>query len=258
MIDLHCHILPGIDDGPRTLEDSLDIARAAVAAGTTTIVATPHVSWDWPENTSASIAQKVAEVNAALLDARLDLEVRPGGEVALTRALDLTDKELEALGLGGGRWLLLECPLSPVAAGVEAAVNALRARGHRNILLAHPERVPAFQRDPEMLARLVADGVLTSVTAGAFTGRFGKDVQRFARRLLADGLVHDVASDAHSTVRRPPEIGPVLREAGLEEAVVDWLGQGVPLAILQGTVLPPRPVMPPERRSGGLARFFGR
>ncbi len=258
MIDLHCHILPGIDDGPATMEDTLALARAAVAAGTMTIVATPHVSWDWPQNTAQTIAEHVVAVNAALLEQGLDLEVRPGGEVALTRALDLPDEELDALGLGGGPWLLVECPLSPVAAGVEQGIQALRRRGHDRIVLAHPERVPAFQRDPELLGRLVAGGLRTSVTAGAFAGRFGKDVERFARRLLADGLVHDVASDAHSTVRRPPEIGPVLLRAGLDAAQVDHVARAVPLAILDGTPLPDGPAMPAAPRRRALSRFFSR
>ncbi|MCW3000628.1 MAG: Protein-tyrosine-phosphatase [Solirubrobacterales bacterium] len=257
MIDLHCHILPGIDDGPRTMEDTLELARASIAAGTATIVATPHVSWDYPDNTSQLIAQKVDEVNAVLRDQRLDLEVRPGAEVALTRALDLSDAELSALTLGGGPWLLLECPLSPVAVGVEEAVQALRRRGHEQLVLAHPERVPAFQRDPELLARLVDSGLLTSVTAGAFTGDFGKDVQRFARKLLADGLVHDVASDAHSTTRRPPAVGPPLQEAGLDANQVDHLARAVPLAILQGVALPAAPAMPEPRR-GFLSRLRSR
>lgn len=258
VIDLHCHILPGIDDGPATLQDTLALARAAVAAGTATIVATPHVSWDYPQNTAALIQEQVAEVNTALMEARMDLEVRPGAEVALTRALDLPDDDLAALRLGGGPWLLLECPLSPVAAGVEQGVQALRERGHEQIVLAHPERVPAFQRDRQMLERLIAGGVLTSVTAGAFVGHFGKDVQRFARRLLADGLVHDVASDAHSVQRRPPAIGPTLHEAGLDATQIDHLARAVPLAILQGVPLPPSPAMPEERRGGVLSRLLGR
>ncbi len=258
VIDLHCHILPGIDDGPVTLEESLAIADAAIAAGTATIVATSHVSWDYPGNTATLLATKVDEVNAALLDRRMDLEVRPGAEVALTRALDLADAELTALRLGGGPWLLLECPLSPVAAGVEQGIQALRERGHEQIVLAHPERVPAFQRDPDMLARLVNSGVLTSVTAGAFVGRFGKEVQRFARRLLADGLVHDVASDAHSVGRRPPEIVPTLRETGLDDHQIDHLARAMPLAILQGTPPPPSPPMPAAPRGGVMSRLLGR
>lgn len=258
MIDLHCHILPGIDDGPQTMEDSLELARAAIAGGTTTIVATPHVSWDYPHNLAGSLAPRVIEVNAALIDAGLDLEVRPGAEVALTRALDLPDDELARLRLGGGPYLLLECPLSPVAAGAEAGVNAIRERGHDHIVLAHPERVPAFQRDPDMLYRLVGAGVLTSVTAGAFAGRFGKDVQRFARQLLADGMVHDIASDAHSTARRPPAIGTPLREAGLDEDLIDHLARRVPLAILGGTPLPPAPPRPEPVRRGVLGRLRSR
>lgn len=258
VIDLHCHILPGIDDGPQTIEDSLQLSLACIAAGTMTIVATPHVSWEYPDNSAQLIARKVEEVNAMLMAERLDLEVRPGAEVALTRALDLTDAELRALTLGGGPWLLLECPLSPVAAGVEQGIEALRRRGHEQIVLAHPERVPAFQRDPELLARLVNSGVLTSVTAGAFTGRFGKDVQRFARRLLAEGMVHDVASDAHSLTGRPAPIGPVLQEAGLDAGQIDHLARAVPLAMLQGVALPPAPVMPPVQKRGFLGRFLGR
>jgi protein-tyrosine phosphatase len=259
VIDLHPHILPGIDDGPATIEDALALARAAVAGGTATIVATPHVSWDWTENTAARIAEKVDEVNAVLRDEGIDLEVRPGAEVALTRALDLSDDELRALRLGGGPWLLLECPLSPVAAGVEAGIEALRARGHEHIVLAHPERIPAFQRDPEMLTRLVATGALTSITASAFVGRFGKDVQRFARRLTAEGLVHDVASDAHGVTGRPPEVRAPLEEAGFGPEHIDWFARAVPLAILDGTNLPFAPVMPPEPPRGGvLGRLLGR
>jgi protein-tyrosine phosphatase len=257
VIDLHCHILPGIDDGPQTMEDTLELARAAIAAGTTTIVATPHVSWDWPENSAALIARKAEEVNAVLRTERMDLEVRPGAEVALARALDLADAELSALTLGGGPWLLLECPLSPVAVGVEQGVQALRRRGHERIVLAHPERVPAFQRDPEMLGRLVDSGLLTSVTAGAFTGRFGKEVQRFARRMLADGMVHDVASDAHSTRSRPPAIAGPLAETGLDAHQIDHLARAVPLAILQGVPLPLAPAMPQAKR-GVFSRLLGR
>ncbi len=257
MIDLHCHILPGIDDGPRSLDDTRALARAAVAGGTTTIVATPHVSWDYPANCARLIAAKVIEVNAMLLAERIDLEVRPGAEIALTRALDLPDEELQALTLGGGPWLLLECPLSPVTAGVEQSIELLRRRGHEQIVLAHPERVPAFQRDPDLLARLVQGGLLTSVTAGAFAGRFGKDVQRFARRLLADGLVHDVASDAHSLVQRPPGLGLPLQEAGLHAAQIDHVARAVPLAILQGAPLPVAPPMPDAKR-GVLDRLRGR
>jgi protein-tyrosine phosphatase len=252
VIDLHCHVLPGVDDGPATLEDSVALCRAATAAGTRTIVATPHVSWDWPQVSSRVIADGVARVNEAIEAEGLDLEVRPGAEVAMTRAGDLSDEELVALRLGGGPYLLVECPYSPAAAGFDAILHGLAGRGHR-ILLAHPERCPAFQRDRARLQAFVEAGMLTSITAGALVGRFGRGVKAFARDLLEQGLVHDIASDGHGAgPQRPPSIGPELEEAGLADRA-DWHARAVPLAILDGTPLPPAP--PPPARPRGLRIF---
>jgi protein-tyrosine phosphatase len=257
VIDLHCHVLPGVDDGPETLEDSIELCRAAVAAGTRTIVATPHVSWDWPGVTSNVIAEGVERVNDALRAEGIDLEVRPGAEIAMTRASDLSDDELEALRLGGGPYLLIECPCSPASAGFDGLLHAIAQRGHR-IVLAHPERCPAFLRDQPLLQGFVDAGMLTSLTAGAFAGRFGREVERFARRLLEDGLVHDIASDGHGAgMRRPPSIGPELEEAGFGDSA-DWHARAVPLAILDGTPLPPAPAPPPAPRKHGLLDLLRR
>jgi protein-tyrosine phosphatase len=255
VIDLHCHVLPGVDDGPQTLGDTLDLCRAAVAAGTRTVVATPHVSWDWPGVTSHVVREGVQRVNGALRDEGIELEVLAGAEIAMTRAGDLTDEELTALRLGGGPYLLVECPHSPASAGFEAILASLTERGHR-ILLAHPERCPAFHRDEPLLRSFVEAGMLTSLTAGAFTGRFGRDVERFARRLLDGELVHDIASDGHGAgMRRPPTIAPELEEAGFGERA-DWHARAVPRAILDGTPLPPAPPLPePPPRKGLFARL---
>jgi protein-tyrosine phosphatase len=254
VIDLHCHVLPGVDDGPQTLSDSLELCRAAVVAGTRTIVATPHVSWDWPGVTSQVIAEGVERVNDAVRAEGIDLEVRPGAEIAMTRASDLSDEELSALRLGGGPYLLVECPYSSASASFAALLTDIADRGHR-IVLAHPERCPAFQRDPALLQSFVEAGMLTSLTASAFTGRFGRDVGRFARRLLEGGFVHDIASDGHGAgMGRPPSIGPELEQAGLG-ARADWHARAVPLAILDGTPLPPAPPPPaPRKRTLGLFR----
>ena len=252
MIDLHCHVLPGIDDGPQTLDDTFRLARTAAEGGTHTIVATPHVSYDYPHNTSASIRAGVTEVNRALLEEGIELTVLPGAEVALTRALELPDEELAALRLGGGPYLLLEPPISPAAAaGVEQGVLQVASRGHR-LLIAHPERVPAFLQQPELLDRLVGGGMLTQFTAGSFAGRFGKDVQKFSLRAMEEGWVHDVASDAHSSRRRPPTLRAELEEAGFG-ALADWCTREVPQAILSGAPLPPRPALPKRKRG-----LFGR
>lgn len=257
MIDLHCHILPGIDDGPATIEESVAMARAAHAAGTRAIVATPHVSWRYA-NESHSIARLVERVNARLEEEGVGVKIHAGAEVAMTRVSELGADELARLTLGGGRWLLLEPPFTPVGTGFELAVAQASGQGHR-IVLAHPERCPAFHRDPHALRALVQGGALTSITAGSLTGRFGGEVRRFALALLEQGLVHNVASDAHDVHHRPPSIAAELREAGAQE-LAQWLTEDVPQAILSGTAIPARPPVdvhpapPPRRRLRWLRR----
>lgn len=239
MIDLHCHLLPGIDDGPGTLDEALELARAFVRAGITTAVATPHVSWTF-QNESAGIAAAAEQLRARLRADEVALEVREGAEVALTRSADLPEQELARLGLGGGRWLLAEPPLgAAVASGIAETVEMLAERGHR-ILLAHPERCRAFHREPRVLAGLARKGVLMSLTASSFEGRFGPPARRFAVAMADEGLVHNVVSDAHDPLRRPPEISAGLAAGGLEP-LAGWLTELVPAAILADAEIPPRP-----------------
>ena len=256
MIDLHTHVLPGIDDGPATVDGSLELARAAVADGATTLVATPHVTWELP-NDSASIAAAVRELQGELDRAGIALEVRTGSEIVITRAYELDDEELARLRLGGGEWLLAECPLSPAAPGFDGALATIAARGHR-IALAHPERSPAVQRDPELLRRLVASGMVTSITAGSLLGRFGSTVQRFAFWMLEEDLVHNVASDAHDARRRPPGIREALAYAdaqlpGVSERA-EWLTLSVPAAMLASDPIPEAPGPVPAARRRRLFR----
>jgi protein-tyrosine phosphatase len=248
VIDLHCHVLPGIDDGPRTIEDSVALARAAVAAGTRTIVATSHVSWEYP-NRADTLAQLVAELGRRLSDEGLALEIRAGAEIAMTRLPDTPADELSRLTLGGSRWLLVEPPFTLASTGLDVLVADLHDRGYR-VVLAHPERCPAFHRDRAMLETLVGSGALGSVTAGSLAGRFGKAVRRFSLELMRDGLVHNVASDAHDDSHRPPTIAAELERAGLG-SLTDWLTQRVPGALLDGREIPVRPAFEiPALQSG--------
>jgi protein-tyrosine phosphatase len=237
-IDLHTHVLPGIDDGPETIEGSLELARAAAAAGTSVLVATPHVSWTYPNNAD-TIDPLVAELNARLATEGVELEVRGGAELAMTRLPDIPVAELPRLSLGGGQWLLVEPPFAPTVTGLDALISDLQRQGHQ-ILLAHPERCQAFHRDPAMLRELVNTGVLTSITAGSLVGRFGGEVRRVALSFAREGLIHNVASDTHNTVSRPPGVAAELRQAGLEP-LTDWLTEQVPAAVLSGADIPPRP-----------------
>jgi protein-tyrosine phosphatase len=238
VIDLHCHVLAGIDDGPESIEGSVALARAAANAGVQTLVATPHVSRRYP-NDADTIIELVDQLNDRLTSEELALEVLPGAELAVTQLPEIEPSELQRLCLGGGPWLLVECPLGLGEPDIAPTVTDLQKRGFR-VVLAHPERCPAYHRSPAALAALVRSGVLTSITAGAFVGRFGGTVRRFALELVGSGLVHSVASDAHDRSLRPPGMASELQQAGLG-GLADWLTREVPEAVLGGTEIPPRP-----------------
>jgi len=250
MIDLHCHVLPGIDDGPATMDESIQLARVAAAEGTRVLVATSHVNHRYP-NTPGLIAELVGSVNGALREEGIPVEVVPGAEVALEMLPRLEPGDLERLVLGAGPYLLLEAPLSAVGAELEHAVRELQGSGYR-VVLAHPERCPSFHREPGRLAALVSAGVLCSLTASSFTGRFGRPVQALSDRLLMDGLVHNVASDAHGPEARPPTLRSTMETAATRisglSAAVPWLTDAAPAAILAGDPLPPAPPLPVARR----------
>jgi protein-tyrosine phosphatase len=243
VIDLHSHILPGLDDGPADVEGSLALARAAVQSGTTVIAATPHIRQDFPFPIEA-VAEGTEQLNGLLAEEGLDLRVVAGGEVAITKVAELSDEELRVLCLGEGPYLLVESPYTHAPQLVEALLAELQSRGFRPIL-AHPERSPTFLTDFIRLQRLVEAGVLCSVTALSMAGWFGTPARRFSAAMFAAGLVHDVASDAHDEQIRPPGL-----LAGFERLEDDmpglaaqsqWFTREVPQAVLTGSSLPPHP-----------------
>jgi protein-tyrosine phosphatase len=250
VIDLHAHILPGVDDGPDSLEESVALARAAVAAGTRVLAATSHVSHMFPCD-PAIFPERLADVRRALEAEGVPLDVVAGGELAPSRLVDLDQAALRALSLGGGPYLLVECPFSPVSAELEPLVFELQQAGWR-VLLAHPERSAAFHRAPDRLARLVDGGALVQVTAGSLAGQFGETARRFSLDLLRDELVHVLASDAHDAIDRPPGqtagLARAERELGGIDALAEWLTEDVPAAILSGDALPPRPPLERPRK----------
>jgi protein-tyrosine phosphatase len=257
VIDLHSHILPGLDDGARDLEEAVAIARAAVQDGTRIIAATPHVREDYP-TTSSAMANGVEHLRRALADAGVDLVVLPGGELSLEQLDRLGTDDLHRFGLGGNpNYLLLETPYVgwPLAFG--EIVADLTGAGITPVI-GHPERNDEVQQNPDLLAELVRGGALVQLTAASVEGRLGKAARATAQRLLERELVHLIGSDAHS---------PEVREVGLsgacaaigDQALARWLTEDVPQAILQNEELPSRP---PTRRSlarrGLLARLLGR
>src|SRR4051794_22440955 len=247
MIDLHSHILPGLDDGPRTLAESVDIARAAVADGTVAMAATPHVRDDYP-TTAAQIARAVDAVSAELDRLGIPLLLVPGAEIAVPELTSLADTELAQLGLGGNpQALLVELPYAGWPLGLQQEVERLTAAGTL-VVLAHPERSPEVVADARKLKVLIEAGAVAQVTAASLEGRMGSTARRVGRELIDRGLAHLVASDAH---------GPSVRQVGMRAALktldnpalARWLGEDVPVAIVEGWELPPRPSQKRRLRS---------
>jgi protein-tyrosine phosphatase len=245
VIDLHAHILPGLDDGPATEEGAVAIARAAVAAGTRAMATTSHINRGFGLG-PAELAAARAALNQRLEREDVALELLGGGEIAPDRLPSLSEEDLKGLTLGGGPFLLLECPFSP-AAGLDVMVADLQRRGY-GVLLAHPERSPSFLRNPDLLGELVERGALAQVTAGSLTGSFGDAVRRAAHTMLEQGLVHVLASDAHDERHRPPDLGQAL-----DGPQAEWMTQAAPAAVVEGRPLPERPPLP--RRGGVRARL---
>lgn len=203
MIDLHSHVLPGVDDGARTLAEAVELCRIAAAEGCTDLVATPHRRRDaWPDLPAAELAARLAEVEVAT-GGRPRLHL--GGEIRvdsdLLRELDRDDRG-GVVPLAGSRYLLLE--LEPAGAGPDPAelVAALAAAGWRPVI-AHPELTPCLMREPESLERLAAAGASFQITAASVAGDFGRVARSRAFELIESGFADFLASDAHRPDWRP-------------------------------------------------------
>lgn len=217
MIDLHAHILPGIDDGPQTMEESLEMARLATADGITTMVATPHLfrrksvdprSLNRPDD----IRQAVSQLNQKLAEEDIDLTVLPGCEVPLfPEIIQLLDEGRIITLNDGHRYICLEMPDTVIPPATEDIVFQLSSRNLIPIIT-HPERNPIFYEMPEKLRRLISLGCLAQFTARSLIRGFGWGVARFTKRLVREGLVHAMATDAHSVEHRPPVMGNALKK----------------------------------------------
>jgi protein-tyrosine phosphatase len=246
VIDLHSHILPGLDDGSRTVEDARALAQRAAEDGVTAIAATPHVRSDYPTQPD-EMERGVLRLREDFVEQGIQVEVLHGGEIDLESLGSLDDDDLRRFSLArSGRYLLLEFPYSGWPAGLEETVYGLGLRG-LTAVLAHPERNRAVQADPGRLGEAVRLGALVQVTAASVDGRIGRSSQKAADRLLESGLAHVLASDAHT---------PEIREAGLADAaeavgddrLATFLTAEAPAAIVAGEAVPDPPRKARRRR----------
>jgi protein-tyrosine phosphatase len=244
VIDLHCHILPGIDDGPDSVPESIRMARAAVAAGTTTVACTSHMHPRYP-NDPATIHGAVRDLQGRLEAAEVPLRLVPGGEISLEWLPRMTDADLSGACLGDGDWLLVEMPFQGWPLRLADTLRDLEIRGH-GVVIAHPERAEAVQRSPDRMRDIIGRGALVQLNAGSFTGEHGPDAKRTAETLLRAGWAHFLGSDAHSEGPwRPPGLEDGLAAAArvlrVEPDALRWMVEDGPRTVVEG-----RPVRPPR------------
>jgi protein-tyrosine phosphatase len=238
MIDLHTHVLPGIDDGPATISQSLEILADSVESGVRAVAATPHVRDDYP-TTAAVMERLVASLQVEAEVNGITLEIMTGGEIALDRLSVTPTPELRRFGLGGSsRYLLVEFPYYGWPPNLAEQLAALRSAGFTAVL-AHPERNAEVQAGPARLEPLVDGGALVQLTSASLSGNLGRQCQRTARRLLELGLAHLVASDVHARGGRAG-LNAAVEEIS-DEPLARWLTTEVPQAIVSDEPVPLRP-----------------
>jgi protein-tyrosine phosphatase len=204
MIDLHCHILPNVDDGPQSLAESIEMAKQAVKEGITTIIATPHHRNEKYENHHQTIFRKVEEFNSVLKKENLNLSVLVGQEPRIYGEMidGLQTGEVGTINHEGkSKYVLVELPSGHVPRYTSQLLFDMQLKGYVPVIV-HPERNQEIIENPEILYQLVKKGALTQVTASSVTGHFGKTIKNFTHQLIEANLTHFIASDAHNTTSR--------------------------------------------------------
>jgi protein-tyrosine phosphatase len=250
MIDIHSHILSAVDDGARTLEESLEMCKASAEDGITTIVATPHAHDHVHETHDPQfLQQKVDELNARLNG---NPKIELGSELRFTHEVVrhlCTTKS--ASTLAGGSYALIEFPHAVVPPGSERALFELMSQ-HIRPIIAHPERNMMLMNQPERFYELVEAGVLGQADTGSFTGQFGVKVQKTARLMLENGLLHVVASDCHNMRNRLPGLSAAVAAIAelVGEEYADAMSTANPQAVVSGKPIPTCPIatLPKKRK----------
>ncbi|GAF65031.1 UTP--glucose-1-phosphate uridylyltransferase [Bacillus sp. TS-2] len=239
MIDLHCHILANIDDGPKTIENSLEMAKVAASEGIHTIVATPHYSHpSFSKNEAKIIHEKVEELNQILIEQHIPLKILPGHELRIHGDLLEELQNGEALSVANlGTYLFIEFPSNHIPSYAKTLFYQLQVEGYQPVIV-HPERNSKLIESPNIIYEFVKSGVLTQVTSSSITGHFGKKIQKFSLQLIEHQLTHFVSSDAHNiesrTFRMKDAYKVIEKEFDLEQ--VELLKENAEQVINNGAV----------------------
>ncbi len=243
LIDLHCHILPGIDDGAVDLENSLEMARVAVAEGIRITACTPHMMPGVYDNTGPRVREHIAVLQKALDEAEIALRLVPGADIHLQSDLSAKLKQGSLLALNDSRYFLFEPPHHTAPPRLEEAAFDVMAGGFQPVLT-HPERLTWIETHYDTMRNLAHRGVWMQITCGSLTGRFGRRPRYWAERMVDEGLVHILATDAHNLRNRSPlmaEARDMVAQRLGEQAAIDMVLTR-PIGILENaspTSLPP-------------------
>jgi protein-tyrosine phosphatase len=260
VIDTHCHILPGIDDGPEDEQTAIAMARVAVEDGVEAIVATPHMREGDYLNERPKVVEAVDAFREVLKRESIALTIHYGSEVHLGPRMAERVAEGKLLTYGDRRvYLLLECPYRTRPVRLEEAIFQLKVVGITPVL-AHPERIRHFQEDPTRYEEMLRLGALGQLTSSSLLGTFGTQIQRLSEEWVRRRLVHLLGSDAHDTRYRPPRLRDARRrwaeltdETAAQQATEIW-----PAALLAGDPIEPPEPLPPEPPKGIFSRLFGK
>lgn len=204
-IDIHSHIIPGIDDGARDEAIALEMLAIAKKNGTGHIIATPHYVYGNTRYGFATIIEKCNSLNGLAASAGIDITVYPGCEVFITPELiELYEQGLIGT-LADSRYMLVEFPMMSIPPYTDNVLYELQLKGITPII-AHPERYSEIQRKPELLEAYIDRGILIQVNSGSITGSYGRQLKKTVMRLIKEGYVHFIASDAHSNDKRNPDM----------------------------------------------------
>jgi protein-tyrosine phosphatase len=260
MIDIHCHPLPGVDDGARSLEMAVTMCHVAAADGITHLVATPHSNYTYTfdpgrnRHLLAQLQESVGEQPRLLLGCDFHLSY-DNIQHCVEDSKDFTINQTS--------YLLVELPDQFIPEHMTRVYYDIHVAGLTPIIT-HPERNPLIQRKPEVIEEWVSNGCLVQVTAQSYTGGFGSQARKFSERLLDMGLVHFFATDAHDVKRRPPILSRCYRKVAQAkgEEIADLLIRANPEAVIQGLPLPPQPDWAEVRGGKGkrnwLSSLWGR
>ena len=236
MFDLHSHILPGLDDGAKSMREAIEMLRVAAEDGTRAILATPHSKDVQEPSAHRQVSDSIETLRSEARNGGIEIDILLGMENHLTPDLPYLVEKGEGYPINGHGYILVELPFHSYPDYVDDVLSELLLNGYKPIV-AHPERQESIQRDLSIMERLVERGIMGQVTSTSITGRFGPDVLQFARTLMERDLVHLIASDCHRpTGPRSPAMSAAVEEAarlvGADRATA--MSVSIPQAILEG------------------------